>query len=184
MSYRIEYQWACVPILHGVTHWPGEEPEPRFVIAIEGGDNNVWVGNRRARDWGVGMIGTKAQILRQATRFAGECESGCLKPGGRDCTPEAYIGRIRRVLDEPMENSGVWVSFVARLPVDHPIVELTKFDKRFTQAVDTWYGEQRCLLEPQDPNLLDSYFRVIDPYLNDFSVPAWRVANVYGLRPS
>jgi hypothetical protein len=90
MSYRIEYQWVA----YRETVNGGD----RFVVAIEGGDNNVWTGSKRARSWSACMLGTADQVLRQAVYFAGACEGGSLKPAGRDCTPEAYIRRIRRLI--------------------------------------------------------------------------------------
>lgn len=102
MSYRIEYRWLAF----AVDGTGADTAEPRFVVAVEGGDSNVttrmWTGQRLvkrcARRWEVCMLGTARQVLRQAVEFAGACERGCLKPLGRDCSPEAYIGRIRRLV--------------------------------------------------------------------------------------
>lgn len=102
MSYRIEYQWLAL-VVDGVG---GGAAEPRFVVAVEGGDNNVttrvWTGRRfverRTRRWEVCMLGTARQVLRQAVAFGGACERGCLRPLGRECSPEAYVGRVRRLV--------------------------------------------------------------------------------------
>jgi len=115
MSYRIEYQWAA--FLERTAR--GD----RFVIAIEGGDNNVWTGSKRARSWSVCMLGSADQVLRQAVYFAGACEGGSLKPAGRDCSPEAYIRRIRRLVagaDRPP--SGRWYPAI-ELDGKHPGVQ-------------------------------------------------------------
>mgnify|MGYP006379730483 CR=1 FL=1 len=98
MSYRIEYQWASWKLSAS----PETGGVDRFVIAIEGGDNNLRdaVTGKRVRSWDVCMLGSAVQVLRQAVYLAGACEGGSLKPGSRDCSPEAYIRRIRRLIEE------------------------------------------------------------------------------------
>jgi hypothetical protein len=98
MSYRIEYQWASWKLTAG----PDTGGVDRFVVAIEGGDNNLRdaVTGKRARSWEVCMLGSAEQVLKQAVYFAGACEGGSLKPGSRDCSPEAYIRRIRRLIED------------------------------------------------------------------------------------
>ncbi len=56
MSYRLEYQYAA----YRVPAAQIGQQEDRFVVAIEGGDNNVRNSRtgKRARDWEVCMIGT------------------------------------------------------------------------------------------------------------------------------
>ena len=56
MSYRIEYQWASWRLTAG----PDTGGVDRFVIAIEGGDNNLRdaVTGKRARSWEVCMLGS------------------------------------------------------------------------------------------------------------------------------
>ena len=56
MSYRLEYQW-------GAFHVPADSlglTQDRFIVAIEGGDNNVRDARtgKRARSWDACMIGT------------------------------------------------------------------------------------------------------------------------------
>ena len=120
MSHRIEYQWACWRV-HAS---PGQGAMPRFVIAIEGGDNNLCdaVTDKRSRSWDVCMLGTASQVLKRAVYFAGACEGGSLKPGSRDCTPEAYIRRIRRLIEgeAPAPAQGNWYPRV-RIPESHPL---------------------------------------------------------------
>jgi hypothetical protein len=96
MSHRIEYQWEVFRVT-----LPNREADERFVVAIEGGDNNLinTQTGRCARRWEVGMIGTTTQVLKQAVEAAGACEGGMLKPGGRDGTPESYIRCIRQLLE-------------------------------------------------------------------------------------
>lgn len=56
MSYRIEYQWASWRLTAG----PDTGGVDRFVVAIEGGDNNLRdaVTGKRARSWEVCMLGS------------------------------------------------------------------------------------------------------------------------------
>jgi hypothetical protein len=118
MSHRLEYQWTAfhVPAASlGMT-------DDRFVIAIEGGDNNVCDARtgKRSRSWNVGMIGSRAQVLRQAVRVAGACEGGSPQPLGRRCTPETYVRRIRALLDGPLYPAkGQWRARL-RVHPDHP----------------------------------------------------------------
>jgi hypothetical protein len=115
MSYRIEYQWA--------SFLERSARGDRFVIAIEGGDNNVWTGGKRARSWSVCMLGSADQVLRQAVYFAGACEGGGLKPGGRNCSPEAYIRRIRRLVEDAgMPRAGRWYPSI-EIDQTHPAVQ-------------------------------------------------------------
>ena len=183
MSYRIEYQWACLAITREQS---ADLTQPRFAIAIEGGDNNCYVHehgrSRRARDWGIGMIGTADQVVRQATRFAASCEGGMLKPQGRDCSPEAYIARIRRLLANPMEPSVTlgYLGLGARLPSDHPIAVAAPVEP-FTYYPDTSFGRPIVKLIPPGRDHWGRYFNMLDPYLDDFTLAPWRVGQIYGL---
>lgn len=99
MSYRIEYRYSALKIPGALV----SDGVDRFAVCIEGGDNNCFesgAGNaRRSRSWGVDFIGTKEEILERSCVFAASCESGMLKPMGRVCTAESYIGRIRKLID-------------------------------------------------------------------------------------
>lgn len=101
MSTHIEYQWAAFKVdaqEHGLD-------EDRYVVAIESGDSNCYAHRttggpgKRVRSWGVAMLGTKRQVMREAVRRAGDCEGGMLQPYYRMCKPENYIRRIRRLID-------------------------------------------------------------------------------------
>lgn len=50
-------------------------------------------------------IGQSWEIIQKVCVLASECESGCLQPGGRRCSPETYIRRWRQVLKDaqPLE---------------------------------------------------------------------------------
>ena len=183
MSYRIEYQWVCLALDDDLPLAPFKR---RFVIAIEGGDNNLYVreGRRekRSRDWSIHMIGTHDQVLRQATRLASACESGCLKPGGRPSTPEAYIGRIRRLLDDPVATGSTcgYVSLHARLPETHALAAADLNDG-FARRAEAWFGTPTVVLTPPGRDHWPQFFELIDPYLDDFSLSPWSVGEVYGL---
>lgn len=183
MSYRIEYQWTGL-VLTAQT-CPGLD-EPRWVIAVEGGDNNCYVEQhgraRRARDWEISMIGTERQVLRQATRWASACEGGMLKPGGRDCSPEAYIGRIRRLLAQPVmpQMALNHLGLGARLAADHPLAARDP-EPGFTLYPHREFGEERVKLIPAGCAHWARYFALIDPWLEDFSLSPWRTGELYGL---
>lgn len=171
MSYRIEYQWACFrePGTHG----------DRFVVAIEGGDNNVWIGSKRARCWSVCMLGSADQVLRQTVYFAGACEGGGLKPGGRDCSPEAYIRRIRRLLDDAaLPSVGRWYPSI-ELNENHPAVQY--LGKRGCERRDVVrYGHRFAAYELRQ----GEHALVFDLAAEFPDLMAWNLAKVSGLPAS
>ena len=178
MSHRLEYQWTAfhVPAASlGMT-------DDRFVVAIEGGDNNVCdaTTGKRSRSWNVGMIGSRVQVLRQAVRVAGACEGGNLQPFGRRCTPEAYVRRIRALLDGPdCLASGHWRARL-RVRPDHPVLgELESIGLAF--RIEKRYGENEAWAEFATDRWPD-FFGLIDRYGLD--VPPWRWAEVVGLSSS
>lgn len=171
MSYRIEYQWA--------SFLERSVRGDRFVVAIEGGDNNVWTGSRRARSWSVCMLGSADQVLRQAVYFAGACEGGGLKPGGRDCSPEAYIRRIRRLIegiDTPL--AGRWYPSI-ELDHAHPAVQYLA--ERACERRDiVRYGSPLAAYE-----LRESQRRLVFDLADEFpELMAWTLAKVSGLPAS
>jgi hypothetical protein len=184
MSYRIEYQWASFVL--DATVAPGL-PEPRYVIAIEAGSNNLTETDRlgrerRVRDWEIGMIGTKRQVLRQATRFASECEGGMLKPRGRSCSPESYIRRIRRLLARPSEpvRSLDKLRLSVDLPDTHPLAK-SEGEPGFVYYAETRFGRDRVKLIPLQPASYARYFELIDPYLDDFSILPFSAGEVFSM---
>ena len=171
MSYRIEYQWAAFrePAVRG----------DRFVIAIEGGDNNVWTGSKRARSWSVCMLGSPHQVLRQAVYFAGACEGGGLKPGGRDCSPEAYIRRIRRLVEGAgLPSAGRWYPSI-ELEEKHPAVQyLAKHGCERRDIIR--YGHRLVAYE-----LRESERGLVFDLADEFpELMAWNLAKVSGLPAS
>ena len=187
MSYRIEYQWVALAIT------PEQSPglgEPRYVVAIEGGDNNLYTSvhgrsARRARSWDIGMIGTQTQVLRQATLFASACEIGDLQPGGRCIKPEQYLRRIRRAIDEVFDPSLTLghLGLGARLACQHPLV-LAPHVEGFTYYSDSLNGKPFVKLIPPGPDHWAKYFEMLDPYLDDLSLAPYRVGEVWGLPSS
>ncbi len=67
MSYRIEYQFAVFVDDSTATR--------RYVVAIEGGDNNLYENRsgRRVRHWESTMLGTETTVLKRAVYFAAAC---------------------------------------------------------------------------------------------------------------
>jgi hypothetical protein len=176
MSYRIEYQWAVFRVPEAV-----DLAAPRLIVAIEGGDNNVREARtgKRARRWDVCMIGTASQVLKQAVYFAGACEGGLLKPAGRDASPEAYIRRIRRLVEqESRPNSGAWSPDI-RVPENHPAAPFAQQLGLSTDS-EVRYDQKRVrvLLTHEQRN------RVFD-FLDRFpDLMGWQLASVCGLPSS
>lgn len=177
MSYRIEYQW-CAFRVDGAATGLGED---RFIVAIEGGDNNVvdTKSGRRARSWDVCMIGTASQVLKQAVLFSSSCESGCLKLNGRDTTPESYIRRIRQLINGPSyQTTGWWIPKID-VPPSHPLLNEVQA-AGLTPVMETCYGTQRARLTVPKENLAE-YFVWIGRYPD---ISAWNWASVGGLAAS
>jgi hypothetical protein len=178
MSYRLEYQW-------GAFHIPADAlglAQDRFIVAIEGGDNNVreTKTGRRVRSWDACMIGTAEQVLKQAVYYAGACEGGSLQPYGRCCTPEAYIRRIRRLIDGPTYLQNGWWSAQLSVNAVHAIVaDVRRLGLEL--RIERSYGEERAIVPfPQERH--PEFFWLVDRYIGE--LPAWRFAEVSGLPSS
>jgi hypothetical protein len=171
MSYRIEYQWASFRESTSQGEW--------FVVAIEGGDSNLWTRTKRARSWSVCMLGSADQVLRQAVNFAGACEGGSLKPAGRDCSPEAYIRRIRRLVEgSESPTFGRWYPAVELDPA-HPAVgylAAAGCERRATAR----FGQQLAAFDLKDDQR-SLVFDVADRFPD---LMAWALAKVSGLPES
>lgn len=186
MSYWIEYRAAAFVL-------PADalgRAEPRFVIAIEGGPNNVTTVDRagrerRARDWHLSMIGTRTQVLRQAVMAAACCEGGSLKPLGRSTTPEAYIGRIRRLLRTASVGFERHVTLSAKVPEGHPLAPPAEA-AGYVIYPTTEYGEAVVKLIPpqQTATHWAAYFDLIDPHLDAGEIDASRLGQIWGLPAS
>lgn len=176
MSHRIEYQWAVLNVPASTAL-----PAGRFIVAVEAGDNNVRDARtgRRARSWDACMIGTASQVLRQAVHFAGACEGGGLKPIGRDCSPESYIARIRRLLHEGrcVPPCAAWHPDV-RLPADHAAIERA-VQLGLPIDVESHYGLKRVRVD-----LAEHQHHLVFDFLDRFpDLRAWQLARVVGLPP-
>ena len=175
MSYRIEYQGACWRL----PATPERGAVERFVVAIEGGDNNLRdaVTGKRVRSWEVCMLGSAAHVLKTAVYFAAACEGGSLKPSSRDCSPEAYIRRIRRLIeaDDASPQYGNWYPHI-RVPEAHPLVSHAQRIGLST-AREQRYGDwlvRITLGEAQRDLVFDFADRHPD-------LQAWQLADVSGL---
>lgn len=168
MSYRIEYQWAALR-----TTVAGEA---RFVIAVEGGDNNIGDARRAARRWEACMIGSARQVLKQAVGFAASCESEMLRPLGRRCSAEAYIRRIRCLVESHEQTSGgLWFPDVNLLP-GHPALSFAR-DIGWPSEPTSRFGcsEVHVEIPPQQRELV---FQLVDRFSD---LRAWHLVKVDGL---
>jgi len=179
MSYRIEYQWRAFLL-------PSSSlglSEDRFVIAIEGGNNNVCNPRtgRRSRSWSACLAGTHDQVLREAVGIAGCCEGGSLQPHGRYCTPESYIRRIRQLIAQakPELEGGYWRPRL-RVSQDHSAATVARQLGLDVQC-ESRYG---CTYSVASVSLgqLAAYFGLFDRYSDE--LPAWCWFEVGGLRAS
>jgi len=176
MSYRIEYQWAIYRLPASATLL-----EPRFVVAVEGGDNNVRVARtgKRARSWDVCMIGTAHQVLKQAVYFAGACEGGSLKPSGRNASPEAYVRRIRRLVEaDPSNPVGTWYPHI-QIPEQHPGVAHAR-QLGLAAETEVSYGQKRVRVDLTQAQR-DLVFDFVDRFPD---LMGWHLAKVCGLPSS
>ena len=153
------------------------------MVAIESGSNNCFDhsgGNaRRSRDWSVCMLGTETQVLQKAVYFAGACEGGMLKPRGRDCTPEAYIRRIRRLIAAEPCSVGGWIPEIC-VATDDPIAAELR-EMGIDLAEEKVWGRLETRARFDDTQLAD-FFHLVDRYHQDLS--GWSFARVYGLPAS
>ncbi len=178
MSYRLEYQWGAFHIPSAMSGLNTD----RFVVAIEGGDNNVRHAKtgKRTRSWCAGMIGTAEQVLKQAVYYAGACEGGGLQPRGRWCTPEAYIRRIRRLIDGPTYLQHGWWTAELRIDSSHVAVAEVKH-LGLEPRIEQRYGREQAIV-PFPQERYTDFFQLIDKYGDD--LPAWCFAEVHGLPAS
>lgn len=178
MSYRLEYQWLAWQVSGNSLGLA----QDRYVVAIEGGDNNLRdaVTGKRARSWDVCMLGTRAAVLKSAVDFAGACEGGSLKPAGRDCTPEAYIRRIKRLLEQSVVScTGRWYPAVRLPEQDEAVADLLGLGLPPPHRFERYGQAQVQFVFAQDR--LGEFFDFADRHPR---LPAWRLAEVIGLPAS
>ena len=186
MSSWIEYQIACFRLTAaelGAT-------EDRYVVAIEAGPSNVTEQGpngreRRVRDWEVGMLGTRNQVLRRALIVGASCEGGCTRLRGSQTTPEAYFGRIKREIARARDTLERHITLSATVKEGHPLIAKAEA-AGYVLYPETRFSETRVKLIPkrQDVAGWAEYFRLIDPHLNDGSVSPFNLGQVFGLPKS
>ena len=178
MSHWIEYQSACFTLTDTAASagTPSQPGGPRYVIACEGGSNNLTQRGpdgreRRVREWYIAMLGTRQQVMRQAVRIAAACEGGDLKPTGRCATPEQYIARVRRQLLAPRPDVERHITLSARVPEHHELIALAAAEG-YVVYPDSFCGQTEVKLIPkrQDRGSWADYLRLLDPYLDDGSL--------------
>ena len=180
MSYEIVYQYHCFRV--------GEEQSgssmERLVLAVEMGSNNMYVTkNKRAREWTVLAVGTEDEVLRQCVRMASECEGGNLKPGGKDCTPEQFIAKIRRVVAGKVKGGeGDWARWAPEVRLAASAQGIAEEAKCLGAVVEeeVRYGEKR--LVASFVNCMKGYFEFVSKHHMDMY--GWSLASVSGLRES
>ncbi len=176
MSYEIIYQYHVFK----VDSSQAGDQEPRYVVAVEMGSNNCYVGNKRSRSWNVLAVGTHIEVLRQVVRMASSCEGGMLKPGGKDCTPEALISKFRRLLalatvDD--NGDGWWTPLVTT--ADQAMQErATALGAKLSE--DTFCGQPRVKADFGES--LKGYFKFVTAHHMDLY--GWHLCRVGGLRAS
>ena len=126
------------------------------------------------------MIGTKEQVLKQAVYFAGACEGGGLQPYGRHCTPEAYIRRIRRLVEEPSYLQHGWWSAELRVDAMHAVVDDVR-KLGIEPEIRQRHGQEQAVVSFPCDAYAD-FFRLIDKYGTE--LPTWCFAEVGGLPSS
>lgn len=180
MSHEIIYQYR----MFSVQPQAAGTPDRRFIWAVEMGSNNLirHSDNKPARNWTVLGVGSHDEVLRQAVSLSGGCEGGSIKPRGKDTTPEAFIGKVRRLLRDASQvvddSLGGWWTPLAKLPAgDTQRLEHARaLGAKVT--IERSYGEDwaHCLFAHDLP----AYFEFVSAHHLDVS--GWRLAEVHGLR--
>jgi hypothetical protein len=183
MSYTIEYQHRAFRI-----DLPGASV-PRFAVAIEAGSNNCYsVRNgieRRSRDWELGMLGTRQQVMRQAVQAASNCEVRGIRLRGRAISPESYILKVRKLLrDAVPANAGLgYLVFAARVDPDH-VLASAPLPHAFARENERWCGSESVLVRPQGMPEWAEFFELVHDHLDNGSLVPWRCGHVLGLPSS
>lgn len=183
MSYTIEYQHRAFRI-----DLPGASV-PRFAVAIEEGSNNCYSlrngVERRSRDWGLRMLGTRHQVMRQAIHAASYCELGEFRQRGRFITAEGYILKVRKLLDDAVPaNAGLGhLVLEARVEAGHALASAT-LPHAFSREPERWYGSDTFLIRPPGPPEWSEFFELVHDHIDDGSLVPWRCGHVLGLPSS
>lgn len=192
MSHRIEFDFAAwrIPAMDAGT------PEDQFVVASLGGDNNVIAQSGAvARKWSANCLGTKRDVIRQACMLAKSCEGGSVQlPGRKWISPENYIARYRRLLDDAPHISegykGEWFTktFLIYQQVDrietvqqsNPDVIQSLYAFKEPAKKKDWYSEKQMLewTFTPEPEQLRVFFAALPVFLRDSH--AWSFCKIRG----
>jgi hypothetical protein len=187
MSYWIEHQAIALVL-------PMSESgldEDRFVVAIEGGSNNltnkdVFGRERPVRDWYIGMVGTTTQVLRQTVKAAACCEGYELRVGDRPTTPETYIRRTRRLLKAARADFRRHVSLSLKVEPSHALVAPAAAAGFTIYPYAEYGGKQFAKLIPpaQSESGWAQFFQLTHSLLESGDIDPSRFGEVWGLPQS
>lgn len=177
MSYEIIYQYH----VHRVSGEEAGDGVDRYVLSVEMGSNNCCDHNgKRSRSWQVFALGTHDEVLRQAVRIGSSCEGGMLKPGGRDCTPEAFIGKVRRLLKKAQEPGQVRGWWTPEVRVGEPAVAERARELGASVAEEKLYGQTVSIARFEGK--LAEFFKFVTEQHR--SMYGWQMGKVHGLPSS
>jgi hypothetical protein len=187
VSYTIEYNHA---VFAQATERATGTFERMYVVASECGDNRTYQGfpsYKRARDWMVAMIGTREDVLIQAVSRASYCEVGGLKLDNKTTKPEAYIRRIRGLLDNaPTHPNGAWKPAIT-LGIDDPLLAIASaLPGAMLSEPFLKYGPGTAVFRKVTVDLANGqaareYFALAAKLMSEEKIPPWNLAETFGL---
>jgi len=139
MSYEIEYSKHAFKAKDRY----GNDVFFTYVMTCS---NNV--DPRTPRPFFVG-IGQGWEIIRKVCVLAGECESGCIRPKNRGCSPESYIRRWREILR------------------DAPSLETTNLRLKLTmkhEELEHYLDKDNVPTDPDDKRRWDTIRDLLEPF--------------------
>ena len=99
MSYEIEYRRWCLKI--GLV---GQFDSDFYFGFVETGPSNTTdYSGQRTRNTITLLAESGDDFMQKIVRISCECESGMLKPGGRDTKPENYIANWRHMQSQAID---------------------------------------------------------------------------------
>jgi hypothetical protein len=121
------------------TNLYGLDKHPRswneYFLFIQQGCNNI---HPRPRRWYLESYGAHWTIIQRVCERAGSTEGGMLKPGNRDTTPENYLRRYRRVIDEAQ----LLTSDLLHERIGIQTLTLVSIKPDLIQSLDTYYANK------------------------------------------
>lgn len=193
MSHRIEYDFRAWRI-------PAADAgmqDDQYLVVVLGGDNNVYSQcGARSRKWSAMCLGSYKDVIRRACYFATSCEGGMLKMyGRRDIAPEAYVAKIRKLIDAapPLDYCGSDGCFslnfklegtkeaMAALAASHKDVHDALYQHAEPTEEKRWYESVERLRWKftRAGNDLRLFFRLPPAFMQSDSA-AWTVVEVSG----